>query len=69
MRCPRCGCGEIAENVKTGQSAETGSIGPKYSKSIFQGVEPLYCDICTGCGEVLRFYVLNFKDKKWVQKK
>jgi hypothetical protein len=69
MKCPKCGSEEIVTGIRTGHTAETGSIGPRYTKSIFQGVEPLLCDICTGCGEVLRFYVQDYKDKKWVQKK
>ncbi|PKP23112.1 MAG: hypothetical protein CVU05_00875 [Bacteroidetes bacterium HGW-Bacteroidetes-21] len=69
MKCSRCGSEEIVQQVKTGLTAENGHIGPKYSKSLFYVVEPMYCDICTGCGEILRFYILDFKDKKWVRKK
>lgn len=69
MKCPRCGSEETIQKVKTGLTAETGYIGPKYLKNVFRFIEPMYCDICNGCGEILRFYVVDFKDKIWDQKK
>ena len=56
MNCPRCGSKNIEEGVSIGKSAETGTIGPRFSKGLLTGVAQMYCDICLDCGEITRFY-------------
>ncbi|NLJ95136.1 MAG: hypothetical protein GX252_01905 [Enterococcus cecorum] len=68
MNCPRCGSKNIEEGVSIGKSAETGTIGPRFSKGLLTGVAQMYCDICLDCGEITRFFIKESTDKKWVKK-
>lgn len=68
MNGPRCGSKNIEEGVSIGKSAETGTIGPRFSKGLLTGVAQMYCDICLDCGEITRFFIKESTDKKWVKK-
>jgi hypothetical protein len=64
-KCPHCGGGNIVVELKLGQTAEVGSIGPEFRAGIFTGNEALYIDLCRDCGTVTRTYVKNTK-KDWM---
>lgn len=67
--CQNCKSDNIETGVSIGLSAETGSIGPKYSANFLMlGVAPMYCDICKNCGEITRFFIKEKTDRKWVKK-
>lgn len=68
MKCPNCGSERIEGGVAIGKSAEAGNVGPKFSRGIIDGVAQLYCDICLNCGEVVRFFIKEDTDKKWVKR-
>jgi hypothetical protein len=57
-RCPHCGGGSIAPNLRLTLTAETGSVGPSYKTGfLVRGTEPLFADLCQNCGTVVRLYV------------
>ena len=69
QKCPNCKSLHIETGVSIGLSAETGAIGPKYSANFLMlGVAAMYCDLCKDCGEILRFYIKEKADKKWIKK-
>ena len=68
MVCPNCKSNNIETGVAIGITAEINSVGPKVKSGIFVGAEQMYCDICNDCGEIVRIYVKDFKNKKWYKK-
>ena len=68
MNCRNCNSSRIEEGIAIGQTAESGNIGPKSRKGIFDHVSQMYCDICLDCGELVRFYIKDSTDKVWVKK-
>lgn len=68
MICEHCSSTRIEEGVAIGKSAEAGNIGPKYKSGLLIGVVQMYCDICLDCGEIIRFFIKEDTDKKWVKK-
>ena len=68
MSCPNCSSTNIEEGVSIGKTAETGNIGPRFSRGLLTGVAQMYCDICLDCGEITRFFIKESTDKKWVKK-
>lgn len=68
MNCKNCKSTRIEEGISIGKSADTGNIGPKSTKGIFTYLSQMYCDICLDCGEILRFYIKDDTDRKWIKK-
>lgn len=68
ITCPRCGGKKVESEVAIGLSNETGNIGPKFNKGIFVGEVQMYCDLCTDCGEIIRFYIKDLTERKWNKK-
>ena len=68
MNCKNCNSTKIEEGISIGKSADTGNIGPKSTKGILTYVSQMYCDICLDCGEIIRFYIKDDTDRKWVKK-
>lgn len=67
MNCPNCSSTNIEKSISIGKTAESGSIGPKYKKAIIMGVSQMYCDMCLDCGELIRFYIKDDTNRKWVK--
>lgn len=63
--CPHCGGTRIESGVSIGLNAETGNIGPRYNTGMMISVIQMYGDLCLDCGEILRFYIKDLKDRKW----
>lgn len=68
MNCKNCKSSRIEEGVSIGKTAETGNIGPKSKQGIFTYVSQMYCDLCLECGEIIRFYIKDDTDRKWIKK-
>lgn len=68
MECKNCNSTRIEKGIKVGTSSDYGNIGPKFRKSVFVGVAQTYCDLCLDCGEIVRIYIKEDTDKKWVKK-
>lgn len=68
MNCLHCNSTNIEEGITIGQTAEIGDIGPNFKRGIFVAVAPMYCDLCLDCGEIVRFYIKDSTDKKWLKK-
>lgn len=67
--CNYCNSNNIQSEIIVDQNtAEPGGVGLKYhSKFIFDGVEPLYADLCKDCGSIIRLYVKNV-NRNWCNK-
>ncbi len=68
MKCPYC----QSENIEQGiivqnEDNPVMKIGLMYRKNQFgYEVEPLYVDLCTDCGAIIKTYVKgDVKNKKW----
>lgn len=68
MNCKNCNSTRVEEGISMGLTAESGYIGPQASKGIFTYTSPMFCDICLDCGEILRFYIRDNTDRKWIKK-
>ena len=68
MKCPYCGSERIECGIAWGKSAETGSVGLKFTRSIVTGVAQVYSDLCLDCKSILRTYIKEETDKKWSHK-
>jgi len=67
-KCPHCGGTNIVVGVRVDQTADAGRIGLCYkTKFVLMGTEPLYADVCEGCGTVTRMYVKE-TGKNWYTK-
>ena len=69
MRCPFCGSERIETEVAWGKTAETGNVGLKFKSTGFLGsvsVAQAYSDLCRDCKTILRTYIKEDTDKKWV---
>lgn len=67
--CRRCGSKNIESGIAIALSNEVGNVGPKYSVNFMMaGVSQLYCDLCLDCGDILRFYIKDKTDRKWIKK-
>ncbi|TCT17198.1 hypothetical protein EDC18_101496 [Natranaerovirga pectinivora] len=67
MNCKNCNSTRIEDSIAIGLSAKTGNIGPKSTK-ILDYVSQMYCDMCLDCGEILRFYIKDDTNRKWIKK-
>ena len=68
MKCLYCQSKNIEQGILVhNQDNPTLKIGLMYQKNQFRyEVEPLYVDLCTDCGTIIRTYVKgDVKDKKW----
>ena len=68
MNCKKCNSTRIEEGIAIGLTAKTGNIGPKSSKGIFTYVSQMYCDICLDCGKIVRLYIKDDTNRKWIKK-
>lgn len=68
MKCPNCGGERIESGIAWGKSTESGNVGLKYQNKIIVGVTQVYSDLCLDCGEIVRSYIKDTTDKKWVKK-
>lgn len=72
MKCPYCGSERIEESVAWGKTAETGSVGLRYSAFggflAPVGVVGVYSDLCLDCGSIVRSYIKEDTDKNWCHK-
>ncbi len=68
MKCPNCGSENIEKGIAWGKSAEAGNVGLKYQAFILVGVVQVYSDLCLDCGEIVRSFIKEDTDKKWVKK-
>lgn len=68
MECKNCKSTKIEEGVVIGKTAEAGDVGPLSSIGIFTYTSPMYCDICLDCGEIIRFYIKDSTNRKWIKK-
>jgi hypothetical protein len=68
MKCPNCGGEHIESGIAWGKSTESGNVGLKYQIKIIFGVTQVYSDLCLDCGEIVRSYIKDTTDKKWVKK-
>lgn len=67
MKCPNCGSNHIEEGIVWGAREDGGRLGLEYKKFIFEGIAQMYSDLCVDCGEVVRTYIKDYNDKKWVK--
>lgn len=68
MKCPYCGSERIETGIVWGKTAQTGSIGLQYRSGISIGVAPAYSDLCLECKSIVRSYVLDEKERNWVNR-
>lgn len=67
MNCKNCNSSRIEEGIAIGLTSQPGNIGPKSRKMIMDYVSQMYCDICLDCGEIVRFYIKDDTNRKWVK--
>ena len=69
MKCPYCGSERIETEIAWGKSVDTGNVGLKFkSKGILSatGVAQVYSDLCLDCSTIVRTYIKEDTDRKWV---
>ena len=68
--CIYCNSTNIQPDIVMDQDTTApGGIGLKYhTKFLFDGVEPLYAELCKDCGSITRLYLKNV-DRNWCIKK
>lgn len=67
MKCGHCGSERIETGIAWGVSHETGNVGLEYTHKIFRQVTQVYSDLCLDCGEIVRSYIKDTTDRKWVK--
>lgn len=65
MKCPYCGSERIVTGIAWGRTANVGNVGLKYTEGFFEGVAPVYSDLCLDCKSILRTYVKDDTNKNW----
>ena len=68
MKCPFCESENIEIGIAWGKAAETGNVGLKHTMGILAGVTQVYSDLCLNCGSLVRSYIKDRTDKKWIKK-
>jgi hypothetical protein len=64
-KCPHCNSDDIVTGVKVGAKGEATHVGLYFRGVLFKGIEPMYGDLCKGCGTLIRFFVKN-TEKDWL---
>ena len=67
MKCPYCGSERIETGIAWGKTAESGYIGLKSRVGVFGNVSQVYSDLCLDCGTIVRSYIKESTDQKWVK--
>ncbi|MDB5083825.1 MAG: hypothetical protein JWN30_711 [Bacilli bacterium] len=57
---------EIEKHIAIGAKGEAFNVGLYYKRTLLQGLENLYCDLCSKCGTVISVYV-DQVDRKWLK--
>lgn len=68
MECKNCGSHNIEKSIRMGNSGDAQTFGLKYSKALFSAVVPVYCDLCLDCKEIVRMYLKDDTNRKWIKK-
>ena len=68
--CQHCGSNNIMMKMLIDHSGGNFSVGLHYQQGPLRvlGIEPLYCDICSDCGTLIRSYIRT-TDREWFRKK
>ncbi len=67
MKCPYCGSERIETGIAWGKYPESGNVGLKSRVGVFGEVTEVYSDLCLDCGTIVRTYIKDKTDKKWVK--
>jgi hypothetical protein len=67
--CPHCGGDDLRTGLAVYDATNAGFVGVRYGRDAFFGLrvsdaEPLFVDLCAGCGTVARLYV-KAADREW----
>ena len=65
--CPECGSTDIVAGIAVSQTADSGELGLSYkSLGFLRASAPIFADLCSGCGTIVRFYVRD-THKPWIK--
>jgi hypothetical protein len=65
--CSECGSTEIVAGIAVSLAAVSGEIGLSYkSLGILRASAPMFADLCSGCGTIVRLYVRD-AHKPWLK--
>lgn len=67
MKCPHCNSENIEEGLRMFESSYTSPVGFRFSKGFMIVVAQIYCDVCKDCGTIVRSYIVESTDKKWLK--
>jgi hypothetical protein len=68
MQCPNCHGQNIEVGIAVAKAGDAHTVGPKYEHLFVYCAAQMYCDLCLDCGEIVRFYINEPTNKKWVKK-
>jgi len=65
--CSECGSTDIVAGIAVSQTAVSGEIGLSYkSLGVLTASAPMFADLCSDCGTIVRFYVRD-THKPWIK--
>lgn len=64
--CPECGGTDIAAGIAVSQTSVSGEVGLSYKFGILTTSAPIFADLCSSCGTIVRFYVRD-PNKPWIK--
>ena len=69
MKCPYCQSENIETGIAWGKSVDVGNVGLKYRAGLIsEGVAQVYSDLCLDCKAILKSYIKEDTDVKWIHK-
>lgn len=67
MKCPYCNSENIEEDLRVFEQMNGSAVGFRFKKGIMSFVAQVHCDICKDCKSIVRSYIVEDCDKKWLK--
>lgn len=67
MKCPHCGSENIEEGLGLYEEYDGARVGFRFRKGPMCVVAQVHCDICRDCKTIVRSYITESVDKKWLK--
>ena len=68
MKCPHCNSENIEEGLRMFEYSNGSPVGFRFSKGLAgMVVAQIHCDICKDCMTIVRSYIVEDTDKKWLK--
>ena len=67
MKCPHCSSENIEVGLRMFESLNGSPVGFRFSKGLMSVVAQIHCDICKDCKTIVRSYIVESTDKKWLK--